>query len=163
MKQPPKCGPGPFSGADGAASIIGPAPETADRGASSANDSACRRRAKVLVRIAAFGSGILIVGGLIGQALRDRSVATALLMYVPLPLVGAAALILDIPRKGRSIPRFRFGLSALGLGAFAWSAHAMIGSGLVDDPRPGDREISVLHCNVQWGGGLFRGPRTWAA
>ena len=39
----------------------------------------------------------------------------------------------------------------------------MIGSGIVDERRPGDREISVLHWNVQWGGGLFRGPATWAA
>ena len=39
----------------------------------------------------------------------------------------------------------------------------MIGLGIVDDRRPGDREISVFHWNVQWGGGLFRGPRTWEA
>jgi endonuclease/exonuclease/phosphatase (EEP) superfamily protein YafD len=122
-----------------------------------------RRMLRSLARAFASGSGILIAGGLIGQALRDRSVAAALLMYVPLPLVGAAALVLDIARKGRSIPRFRFGLSALGIAAFAWSAHAMTGSGLLDEPRPGDREVSILHWNVQWGGGLFRSPATWEA
>ena len=38
----------------------------------------------------------------------------------------------------------------------------MTGSGNTSQPR-GDREVSVLHWNVQWGGGLFRGPVTWAA
>jgi endonuclease/exonuclease/phosphatase family metal-dependent hydrolase len=122
-----------------------------------------RRAVTSLTRLFAFGSAILIAGGLTGQALRDRSVAVALLMYIPLPLVGATALVLDLARKGRSLSRFRFGLSALGLTAVAWSACTMIGPGIVDERRSGDREISVLHWNVQWGGGLFRGPHTWKA
>ena len=42
--------------------------------------------------MAAYGSAILLAVGPIGQVLRDRSVATALLMYIPLPLVGAVAV-----------------------------------------------------------------------
>jgi endonuclease/exonuclease/phosphatase family metal-dependent hydrolase len=70
---------------------------------------------------------------------------------------------LDLAWKGRSFRRVRFGVAAVGLAAVAWSAYTMNGNGDVDDRRPGDRGISVLHWNVQWGGGLFRGPRTWRA
>jgi hypothetical protein len=114
-------------------------------------------------RVLAGGLVAMIGGGLVGQALRDRSVATVLLMYIPLPLAGAAAVLLDTARQGRSARPIRFGLSALGIVAIAWSAFTMIGSGIRNERLQGDREISVLHWNVQWGGGLFRGPRTWEA
>ncbi len=39
----------------------------------------------------------------------------------------------------------------------------MIGSGVLNSEQADEREVSVLHWNVQWGGGLFRSPRTWAA
>lgn len=121
-----------------------------------------RRVAKAVARIAAFGTAALIAGGLIGQALRDRSVPAAILMYIPLPLMGAVALVLDLPWKGRAFPRLCFGLSAMGLVAMAWSAATMIGTGPSDRATsPGAREIAILHWNVQWGGGLFRGPATW--
>jgi endonuclease/exonuclease/phosphatase family metal-dependent hydrolase len=103
------------------------------------------------------------VAGLTGQALRDGSVGTALLMYIPLPPVGAAAVALDTAMRGRSIPRLRFGLAVLGLVAIAWSVSAMIGAGIAAEPGQGECEDSVLQWNVQWGGGLFRGPCTWAA
>jgi hypothetical protein len=135
----------------------------ANRDSSSVGNPAWRRAARKLAPIAASGSAVLIAVGLIGQALRDGSVATALLMYIPLPIVGAAAVILDAARNGRSIPWFRPGLSVLGLVAIFWSAGTKMGSGSSEERRPGDREITVLHWNVQWGGGLFRGPRTWAA
>ncbi len=122
-----------------------------------------RRAIKTLARMAAYGSAILLVIGPIGQALRDRSTTTALLMYIPLLLVGAAAVVLDLAWKGRSLPRMRFGLTVAGLAAMAWSAHELTGSGNTSEPARGDREVSVLHWNVQWGGGLFRGPVTWTA
>jgi endonuclease/exonuclease/phosphatase family metal-dependent hydrolase len=118
---------------------------------------------KTLARMAAYVSAILLAIGLIGQVFRDRSIATALLMYIPLLLVGAVAVAADLACKGRSLPRIRFGLTVAALAAMAWSAHELIGSGRSIEPARGDREVSVLHWNVQWGGGLFRGPVSWAA
>jgi endonuclease/exonuclease/phosphatase family metal-dependent hydrolase len=118
---------------------------------------------KALARVAALGSAVLIASGLVGQAIRDRSVGSALLMYIPLLPVGMVAVALDTTWRGRSLPRLRFGLTALGLVAIAWSAHTMLGSGTSDQPGGSDREVLVLGWNVLWGGGLFRSPRTWAA
>ena len=122
-----------------------------------------RRAIKTLARMTAYVSAILLAFGSIGQVLRDRSIATALLMYIPLLPVGAVALAADLAWRGRSLPRIRFGLTVAGLAAMAWSAHELTGSGNSGKPAHGDREVSVLHWNVQWGGGLFRGPVTWAA
>lgn len=128
-----------------------------------ANESRWRLALRALARIAAFGSVVLIMAGLVGQVLRDRSVTAALLMYIPLPLIGGFAVVLDSLWSGRSLFRPRFGLLVLGMAAVAWSILAMTGSGVVDPPSPGDRVVSVLHWNVQWGGGLFRSPRAWRA
>jgi endonuclease/exonuclease/phosphatase family metal-dependent hydrolase len=125
--------------------------------------STTRRLAGALVRIVAIGSAILIAAGLAGQAIRDRSVATALMMYIPLILLGLAALVLDLLCRGRSLPRARFGLTILGVVAIGWSTIAMTGTGVASDSRAGDEELTLLHWNVQWGGGLFRGPRAWKA
>ncbi len=122
-----------------------------------------RRLLQLAARAAALGSAVLIVSGLVGQAIRDRSIGAALLMYIPLLPIGVVAAALDLASRGRSLPRLRFGLTAMGLIAIVWSAAAMMGSGVPDRPGGGDREVSVLHWNVQWGGGLFRSPRTWAA
>ncbi len=125
--------------------------------------TARRQRLEALARAAAVGSAVLVVAGLTGQIIRDRSVPAALLMYIPLPLVGAAAVALDLAVRGRSVPRLRFGAAVLGLVAIAWSAWAMTGRGDVEQPRTGDRDVSVLQWNVQWGGGFFGTPDTWAA
>ncbi len=121
------------------------------------------RLAGVLIRVVNFGVAALIAVGLAGQIIRDRSVLTALMMYVPLLPLGIVALVLDFRDWGRSLPRLRFGLTILGLIAIAWSAISMIGSGATSELRAGDREIALLHWNVQWGGGLFRSDRTWRA
>lgn len=131
--------------------------------ASAATPSRRRRIARRLGRLSALGLALLILAGGIGQVLRDRSTATALLMYIPLPLLAGCALALDAAWRGRSLGWPRFALTALALVAAGWSAWWLIGSGRERPARPGEREISVLHWNVQWGGGLFRGPRTWAA
>src|SRR6185312_4692351 len=86
------------------------------------------RIAQALGRVAAYGSAGLIVSGSIGQAIRDRSVGSALLMYIPLLPVGVAATVLDAAWKGRSLHRLRFGLTAMGLAAIIWSARSMMGS-----------------------------------
>src|SRR5947209_1659267 len=106
-----------------------------------------RRVTKASARVMAFGSAMLIVSGFIGQAIRDRSVGSALLMYIPLLPLGMAAVALDAAWRGRSLPRLRFGLTALGLVAIAWSVSTMLGSGVSDQPGASDREASVLHWN----------------
>jgi endonuclease/exonuclease/phosphatase family metal-dependent hydrolase len=116
-----------------------------------------------LTRAAAAGSAALVVAGLMGQVTRDRSVATALLMYIPLPIVGAAAVAIDVAMRGRSVPRLRFAPAVLGLVAIAWSGRDLTGSGNMARAGPGDHELCFLQWNVQWGGGLFRGPDTWAS
>ena len=95
--------------------------------------------------------------------IRDRSVATGLMMFIPLMPLGLAALLLDLFRRGRSLLRVRFGLAILGGVAIGWSAISMMGRGAASEGRVGDQEIALLHWNVQWGGGLFRGPVAWKA
>ena len=96
-----------------------------------------------------------------GQVVRDRSVAWALLMYLPLGLLGLAAVGFDALCRGRAVPKGRFALAAVGLLATLGAAWPMVGRG------PGavgeGPEISVLHWNVIWGGGKDRDPARWAA
>ena len=122
-----------------------------------------RRRFLRARRIAAALLATIIVLGLAGQVIRDRSVPLAVLMYFPLLPVGLAAVALDLAQLGRALPRVRFGLTLLGAVASTWAAVTMIGAGVVGEFRSDDPEVTVLHWNVQWGGGLFRSPRTWSA
>ncbi|MHB1561852.1 MAG: endonuclease/exonuclease/phosphatase family protein [Isosphaeraceae bacterium] len=140
-------------------------PPTATPGdpTTAATPSRRRRIAHRLGRLSAVGLALLILAGGLGQALRDRSTATTLLMYLPLPLLAGCAVALDAAWRGRSLGWPGFALTALALIAAGWSAWWLIGSGREHPATPGEREVSVLHWNVQWGGGLFRGPRSWAA
>jgi endonuclease/exonuclease/phosphatase family metal-dependent hydrolase len=113
------------------------------------------------VTVVAFAT--ITVLGLAGQVIRDRSVSMAILMYLPLLPAGLTAVALDLVRSGRAFPRGRFALTLLGLVASTWAALPMIGDGAVSEARPNDEEVSLLHWNVQWGGGLFRSQKTWAA
>jgi len=105
----------------------------------------------------------IIIFGLAGQVIRDRSVAMAILMYLPLLPAGLAAVALDLAQLGRSLPRARFALTLMGAVGSTWVVVTMIGAGAVSDGRADDPEVTLLHWNVQWGGGLFRSPQTWAA
>jgi endonuclease/exonuclease/phosphatase family metal-dependent hydrolase len=124
-----------------------------------------RRRLERVLRFAAAGTATAIGGGLLGQLIRDRSVPAALLMYLPLWPLGAAAVALDLRRAGRALPWPRFALTLAGLLAILAAAVPMIGWGAPSEPEPrlSQPEITILHWNVQWGGGLFRSQRTWAA
>ena len=123
-------------------------------------------------RLARFGRAAriaiaagLILGmalGLAGQVVRDRSVIWALLMYLPLPLIGPAAVGFDALCRGRSLPRGRFVLGGFGLAAALGSAWPMVGRGGSADAGGGP-EVSILHWNVVWGGGRVRSPGRWAA
>jgi endonuclease/exonuclease/phosphatase family metal-dependent hydrolase len=103
------------------------------------------------------------VAGLIGQVIRDRSVLMGILMYLPLLPMGLAALVLDLARSGRALPRSRFALTLLGAVGIGCSATPMFGSGRAGSAYSGEEEVALLQWNVQWGGGWARSWRTWAA
>ena len=105
----------------------------------------------------------MIGTGLVGQAVRDRSAAMALLMYLPLLPASFAAIGLDLIQKGRGLPRGRFSLTFLGSAGGTWAALLLIGAGAVGKYGPADREVTLLQWNVLWGGGPFRNQQTWAA
>ncbi|MGP0063581.1 MAG: endonuclease/exonuclease/phosphatase family protein [Isosphaeraceae bacterium] len=123
--------------------------------------SRLRPLARSVARIAAMGSGIAIVAGLAGQAIRDRSVATALMMYIPLVPMGIVVLALDLYARGRTLPRFRFSLTILGLVAIGWSTISMVGHGAVSQSPASGEVLTLLHWNVMWGGGRIGGPMAW--
>jgi endonuclease/exonuclease/phosphatase (EEP) superfamily protein YafD len=118
-----------------------------------------RRLARLVV---AVGLVLAIVLGSVGQVVRDRSVAWALLMYLPLVPLGLMAAAFDGILRGRALPKGRFILGAIGLVTALGAAVPMVGFG----PEPVERtgpEISVLHWNVLWGGGKPRNPAKWEA
>jgi endonuclease/exonuclease/phosphatase family metal-dependent hydrolase len=94
---------------------------------------------------------------------RDRSVALAILFYLPLLPASLVAVMLDLARRGRALPRARFSLALLGIVGGCWAAMPMIGSGTVGKYELADTEVTMLQWNVMWGGGPFRSLKTWAA
>jgi len=109
-------------------------------------------------------SGLLLAMalGAAGQLVRDRSVAWALLMYLPLVPLGLAAVAFDLIQRGRALPKGRFVLGAIGLVVAIGASLPMVGFGPGRSPGDGP-EISVLHWNVLWGGGKKRNPAKWAS
>jgi endonuclease/exonuclease/phosphatase (EEP) superfamily protein YafD len=107
------------------------------------------RRVGMLLTLA---TSLALLCGTPGQVVRDRNILFALMMYVPLAPVGLWAVALDLVRRGRSIPRLRFGLAMAGFGAAAWGTVLMLGTHAADPAPPTSTEITVLHWNVMWGG-----------
>ena len=106
-------------------------------------------------RIGAFttvATVLALLCGMTGQATRDRNLVLALMMYIPLVPLGLWAVALDGVRRGRSIPRARFALAALGLGATAWGGFLMTGGRAPDRAPMGSSQVSILHWNVMWAG-----------
>ena len=122
-----------------------------------------RRLIQVFGRVGSFGLAAVIIAGLAGQMFRDRSAASAILMYLPLLPTSLAAMVIDLARSGRTLPRARFLLTLLGILGGACAAMPMIGSGTIGKFGLADTEVTLLHWNVMWGGGPFRNERTWAA
>jgi len=114
-------------------------------------------------RLAAIGLALLIGAGLLGGAVRDRSVLLALMMYLPIAPLGLGAVAWDLARAGRALPRPRFGLAGVGAIGFVCGVLPMIGLGPGAESKVGGVEVTILHWNVLWGGGPGRGPTTWEA
>jgi len=79
----------------------------------------------------------------------------ALMMYIPLAPLGAAAVLTDLLRRGRSLgtriaPRFT--LSAAGVIALVTGVVPMLGRRRPEPSAPGATGVRLLHWNVQWGG-----------
>ncbi len=55
------------------------------------------------------------LAGLAGHLLRDRLAIVGLLLYVPLLLSGAAAVVGDLALRGRGLRGIRYGLSGAGV------------------------------------------------
>jgi len=96
---------------------------------------------------------VLMIGlAIIGQLVRDRTVELALLMYIPLLPLGLWAVFWDGLQVGRSLPRFRFSLTLIGLVVTIWGAVSMMGWGGADIHSESGTDVTVLHWNVYWGG-----------
>jgi len=122
-----------------------------------------RRDRALAFNLVGLALASVIVAGLIGQLIRDRSVATAILMYIPVLPVSMLGLALDLAFRGRALPPARFTLSTLAVIGAAATAAPMIGWGALNSARATEQDVSVLHWNVQSGGGLFYSPQSWLA
>jgi endonuclease/exonuclease/phosphatase (EEP) superfamily protein YafD len=96
---------------------------------------------------------LVISAAIVGHTVRDRTVELGLLMYIPLLPLGLWAVCLDISLIGRSLPKFRFGLTLIGLGIITWGSLSMIGMADTQTNLEPSKLVSVLHWNVHWGGG----------
>jgi hypothetical protein len=128
-----------------------------------------RPKGTVFARILTIGLLLLVGLGHIGQIVRDRSAAWAILMYLPLPLLGGFAILLDLFQRGGSLPAPRFLLSLIGLlVGVVWSL-PLIGRAPAADPMSvaaaGGQNVRLLQWNVHWGDGLIDGmlpnERVW--
>jgi len=102
---------------------------------------------------------VLMVLGAIGRFTRDRNFVLALMMYVPLLPVGAWAVLQDLACGGRCIPRLRFALAVIGLGAAVWGTVPMLGLRSPEPAPAGSSGVSLLHWNLMSGGRRAALPR----
>lgn len=143
-----------------------------------------KRRHRVLRRVLTSAVLVVMILGIVGQLFRDRTAWLTWLFYLPLVPIGLWAVLQDLVFAGRSLPRLRFGLTAIGLIVAAGAAWPMIatGSGAVRSadgeggpPWPWDAVkrsnvslksirflVRPLHWNVHWGGPTrTRSAATW--
>ena len=117
------------------------------------------RAFRLLVANLTFFLCFLLGLSLLGHLVRDRAVWLALLMDLPLLPIALAVLLLDLARRGRSIPRARFVVTVVALAAAVWSLRTMTGHGadVRHSPAP---PLNIVQWNTQWGGP--GGDPTWA-
>lgn len=111
-------------------------------------------RLRRLADVAGVALAIPLTLGLFGQLLRDRSTPLLYLNYIPVIPLGAAAVVFDLVRRGRTVRRPRFGYATVGAMAVLVGAVPLVG--LRPDRQGGavttTKTLTVLHWNVRWGG-----------
>src|SRR5688500_7372731 len=136
-----------------------PAPTAA---ASGATPTAARRAVRIawrwIVRVVTWATAAAVVLGIAGQVVRDRNVATAMLMYIPAAPLGAFLIVSDLLRRGRTM-RPRFMLTVLGLAGLVVGAAPMLGTRSPEPAPAGSDSITLLHWNMQSGGRWAAQPR----
>src|SRR4051794_12627892 len=109
------------------------------------------RRGRAL-QVSATLIALALVASLAGQLVRDRWVVTALLMYIPLPLVGLLSVAVDLLRGGRTLRRPRFGFAGIGVLSAIFGALPLVAWGPKPGPAAGAGTLTVMQWNVRWGG-----------
>jgi len=110
-----------------------------------------RRMVSVASRSITVAFITLLVCGAIGQIARDRKVVLAIMMYLPLTVVGILAAGWDLILCGRAVPKARFALTIAGLLAAIGSGSTMFGRG-PESPSPPGNAVRLMQWNVWWGG-----------
>lgn len=121
--------------------------------------SAPTRLKRIVSALARLALVVLLLGG-VGHLLRDRNLPLAMLMYVPLPLIGAAVVILDLFVGGRCVSRPRFAATGLGATFALWGAWPLAGISGPAGPDAGPDDLKIVHWNTQWGGAPGIGAHT---
>ena len=85
------------------------------------------------------------------QIVRDRTLALALLMCVPIWPLAVSAIVRDVLARGRAL-RLRWLLLTLGVGAGAFSVALMWCPARASEGTAGPPQVAVVHWNMQWGG-----------
>lgn len=117
-----------------------------------------RRAWRFLLNLVTWTTVVVIILGVAGQVVRDRNLAFAMFMYVPLSLAGIAAILFDLLRRGRSL-RYRFGLTMTGIVALAVGVIPMLGLRSPMPAPPEAQQVTLLHWNMQSGGRRAAKPR----
>lgn len=88
---------------------------------------------------------------MLGQLVRDRTQALALIMFAPVLPIALVAIGWDVLLRGRALPiRFLFTAVALGCGAIALSWQWR--PALAPEPGSPETQLRVVQWNTQWGG-----------
>lgn len=114
-------------------------------------------------RIAAQSCTALILAALAAtvtaQLIRDRTLALALLMYVPIWPLALAAIVRDVLAHGRALP-LRWLMLTIGVAAGAYSVALMWRPARAAEGNAESPQVTIAQWNMQWGGA--RGPASLA-
>jgi endonuclease/exonuclease/phosphatase family metal-dependent hydrolase len=105
--------------------------------------------------------------GLVGFAVRDRSLLLAFLLYLPLLPLGVVSVGLGLWSRRSISTRLRGTLIVIGLVSIITNSSWMLGlgrgPGAGTTSQPQGRTLSVLHWNVQWGRYWNKPQTEWKA
>ena len=108
-----------------------------------------------VVRLVGPASTALIVVALTAtvgaQIVRDRTLALALLMCVPIWPLALSAIVRDVLARGRALP-LRWSLLTSGVGAGAFSISLVWCPARASEGAPESPQVSIVQWNMQWGG-----------